>query len=48
MARLTGLTVAAVQRDRLNVARSFAREHQVIVVLKGHRTLMAQPDGTIW
>jgi ADP-dependent NAD(P)H-hydrate dehydratase / NAD(P)H-hydrate epimerase len=48
MARLTGLTVAAVQRDRLNVARSFASEHQLIVVLKGHRTIIAQPDGTVW
>jgi ADP-dependent NAD(P)H-hydrate dehydratase / NAD(P)H-hydrate epimerase len=48
MVRLTGLTVAAVQRDRLNVARDFSREHQVIVVLKGHRTLVAQPDGTVW
>ena len=48
MARLTGLTIPAVQRDRLNVARSFAREHQLIVVLKGHRTLIAQPDGTVW
>ena len=46
MARLTGLTIAAVQRDRLNVARDFAREHELIVVLKGHRTLIAQPDGT--
>jgi len=48
MARLTGLTIAAVQRDRLNVARSFASEHQLIVVLKGHRTIVAQPDGTVW
>jgi ADP-dependent NAD(P)H-hydrate dehydratase / NAD(P)H-hydrate epimerase len=48
MARLTGLTIAAVQRDRLNVARTFAREHELIVVLKGHRTLVAQPDGTVW
>jgi ADP-dependent NAD(P)H-hydrate dehydratase / NAD(P)H-hydrate epimerase len=48
MARLTGLTIAAVQRDRLSVARSFAQEHQLIVVLKGHRTLVAQPDGTVW
>jgi NAD(P)H-hydrate epimerase len=37
-----------VQHDRLNVARTFAREHGLIVVLKGHRTLMAQPDGTVW
>jgi ADP-dependent NAD(P)H-hydrate dehydratase / NAD(P)H-hydrate epimerase len=48
MARLAGLTIAAVQRDRLNVARTFAREHELIVVLKGHRTLVAQPDGTVW
>jgi len=48
MARLAGSTVAAVQRDRINVARTFAREHELIVVLKGHRTLIAQPDGTLW
>jgi ADP-dependent NAD(P)H-hydrate dehydratase / NAD(P)H-hydrate epimerase len=48
MSRLIASTVAAVQRDRLNVARSFARDHQLIVVLKGHRTLIASPDGTIW
>jgi NAD(P)H-hydrate epimerase len=48
MARLTGLTIPAVQHDRLDVARSFAREHELIVVLKGHRTLVAQPDGTVW
>ncbi|HXM20422.1 MAG TPA: NAD(P)H-hydrate dehydratase [Terriglobales bacterium] len=48
MARLAGSTVAVVQRDRINVARTFAREHELIVVLKGHRTLIAQPDGTVW
>jgi hydroxyethylthiazole kinase-like uncharacterized protein yjeF len=48
MARLLGSTVAAVQRDRINVARKFARDHQVVVVLKGHRTLVADPSGEIW
>ena len=48
MARLTGSTVAAVQEGRLQVARKFSREHEVIVVLKGHRTLIALPDGTAW
>ena len=48
MARLTGLSVPQVQRDRVGIARSFAREHQLIVVLKGHRTLIAQPDGEVW
>ena len=48
MARLTGMSIADVEKDRIGVARSFAREHRVILVLKGHRTLVAQPDGTIW
>jgi ADP-dependent NAD(P)H-hydrate dehydratase / NAD(P)H-hydrate epimerase len=48
MARLTGLSIPEVQRDRVGIARTFAREHDVIVVLKGHRTLIAQPDGEVW
>lgn len=48
MARLAGSTTVAVQHDRLNVARTFSREHEVIVVLKGHRTLIALPDGAVW
>ena len=48
MARLTGLSVAAIQRDRINVARTFAGEHNLIVVLKGHRTLVTNPDGEVW
>ncbi|HEX8817107.1 MAG TPA: NAD(P)H-hydrate dehydratase [Terriglobales bacterium] len=48
MARLIGSTIPAVQRDRINVARTFAREHHVIVVLKGHRTLVANLDGEVW
>jgi ADP-dependent NAD(P)H-hydrate dehydratase / NAD(P)H-hydrate epimerase len=48
MARLVGCSVADVQKDRLNTARKFAREHELIVVLKGHRTLVVQPDGEAW
>jgi hydroxyethylthiazole kinase-like uncharacterized protein yjeF len=48
MARLAGCTVADVQKDRLGVARKFAREHELIVVLKGHRTLVVRPDGEAW
>jgi NAD(P)H-hydrate epimerase len=48
MGRLLGISAAEVQRDRLNVARNFAREHELVVVLKGHRTLIAQPDGEVW
>jgi hydroxyethylthiazole kinase-like uncharacterized protein yjeF len=48
MARLVGCTIADVQKDRLGVARKFAREHGVIVVMKGHRTLVVQPGGEAW
>lgn len=48
MARLVGCSIADVQKDRLGVARKFAREHHLIVVLKGHRTLVVRPDGEAW
>src|SRR5579883_3089424 len=48
MARVTGLAIPEVQRDRTGIARKFAGEHNLIVVLKGHRTLVAQPNGEVW
>ncbi len=45
MARLAGLTIAEVQSDRLGIARGFAARHNVILVLKGARTVVAHPDG---
>ncbi len=48
MARLAACSTADVQKDRIGVARRFAREHEVIVVLKGNRTLVVQPDGEAW
>ncbi len=48
MARLIGKTVREVEANRISIARSFARQHNVILVLKGWRTLIAAPDGNIW
>lgn len=48
MARLAETTTADIQRDRIGAARGFAVEHQVYVVLKGARTLVADPAGTVW
>ena len=45
MARLTGLSIGAVQARRLDVARDFATSRHVHVVLKGHRTIVATPAG---
>jgi len=48
MARLTGLSTQDIQRDRVNIARSFAHDHGLILVLKGDRTIVASPDGQAW
>ena len=48
MARLTGLSIAQIQRDRVDIARKFAQEHGLILVLKGDRTVVAGPDGETW
>jgi NAD(P)H-hydrate epimerase len=47
MARLAGVTTAEVQARRIDVARAFAVSHHVYVILKGHRTLVATPDGGV-
>jgi hydroxyethylthiazole kinase-like uncharacterized protein yjeF len=48
MARLVGISNHDVQSNRLDVARDFATSHHVYVVLKGHRTLVATPDGKVF
>jgi len=48
MARLIGSSIEEVQANRIDVATDFATTHRVYVVLKGHRTLIATPDGHIF
>jgi len=45
MARLLGVSIEQVQSDRLEHARDFAAAHRVHVILKGHRTVIAGPEG---
>jgi NAD(P)H-hydrate epimerase len=47
MARLAGMTIPEVEADRIGLARSFATEHQLTLVLKGWHTLIAHPDGRV-
>ena len=42
-ARLSGIPIETVQRDRTDVARRFADTYGVILVLKGHHTVVAAP-----
>lgn len=47
MARLVGRSVAEVQADRLQVARDFAQQYGVTLVLKGARTVVAHASGRV-
>ncbi len=47
MARLTGLSVAEIEADRLAVARRMAAQWKQVVVLKGAYTVIAAPQGRI-
>lgn len=48
MARLAGCKATDIQADRLGVARQFAVDRHVVLILKGQRTLIALPDGRVF
>jgi hydroxyethylthiazole kinase-like uncharacterized protein yjeF len=48
MARLIGSSIEDVQGNRIEVASEFASTHHVHVVLKGHRTVIATPEGRVF
>jgi hydroxyethylthiazole kinase-like uncharacterized protein yjeF len=48
MARLLGVSVPEVQQNRIEVARKFAQENRLILVLKGARSIVAGPEGDIF
>jgi hydroxyethylthiazole kinase-like uncharacterized protein yjeF len=47
MSRLVGCDVGEVQRDRIGIARTMARQRHKTVVLKGAYTVVAAPDGRV-
>jgi NAD(P)H-hydrate epimerase len=44
-ARLLGLNPADIQADRLGMARSLAERSGAVVILKGHNSLICEPEG---
>ncbi len=48
MSRISGLSVEAVQADRIGAATDFASRHRVHLVLKGAASVIAFPDGSAW
>ena len=47
MGRLARLPPAAIQSDRLHIAQDFARAHRVTLILKGAKSVVADPDGRL-
>lgn len=48
MARLLGASVKLVQANRIGVAQEFAKRYNVILVLKGHNTVVADGRGRLY
>jgi ADP-dependent NAD(P)H-hydrate dehydratase / NAD(P)H-hydrate epimerase len=48
LARLSGLRVAELERNRVGHARTLARRWGVVLVLKGAGTVVAAPDDTVF
>jgi NAD(P)H-hydrate epimerase len=48
MARLAGKTTAQIQAQRVEVAREFSERYGLTLVLKGSRTVVADPSGQVW
>jgi NAD(P)H-hydrate epimerase len=48
MARLLGADTPGVQADRVGVARRFAASHRCVLILKGARTVVAEPSSHAW
>ncbi len=45
MSRLVGMSIDEIKRDKLAVARKYALNHQVHVLLKSEETLVVSPSG---
>lgn len=46
--RLSGISVAEIEADRIGFALAFAQKYHVILVLKGARTVIASPNGNVY
>lgn len=48
MARLTGLAVEEINKNRIDIAQKYAQAWRAVLVLKGAPTVVACPDGTVY
>jgi NAD(P)H-hydrate epimerase len=46
--RLTGISIKEIQKNRIRLSREFAADYNVVVILKGHHTVIATPQGRVF
>lgn len=46
--RLIGVDIQEIQKNRKDIASKFASEYNIVLVLKGHDTIVARPDGAFY
>ncbi|KOA19622.1 bifunctional NAD(P)H-hydrate repair enzyme Nnr [Clostridium homopropionicum DSM 5847] len=47
MSRITGIPADTIKRNRVDIAKSFAKEYNVIVLLKGFKTVITDGDTLV-
>lgn len=48
MARLLNISIGEVEANRVDLAKSFAIENRIVLLLKGAHTIVACPDGQVY
>ena len=48
LSRLCGLTLEAIQKNRLEVCRTYAQQWGVVLVLKGSHSVIGDPEGRVF
>lgn len=48
MSRMLNISVKEVEENRLEIARQFAKEHSIYLLLKGHRSVITAPSGELY
>ncbi len=48
LSRLTGKSAGEIRKNRKDIALEVAREYNIVLVLKGHQTVVAAPDGSVY
>ncbi|MDO8535555.1 MAG: NAD(P)H-hydrate dehydratase [Candidatus Omnitrophota bacterium] len=48
MARLLDKNIDEIKNNRKDIALEFAHQYNIVLVLKGHETIVAKPDGSVY